>query len=100
MYAGERAERPPGSTPGTVIMNKESESSPTGLEWATIDEICRELSNRYESFVLLYAEDHKTDSDLISPHLRYKNTFAALGLLSLAPDMVMAGLMREDRDNA
>lgn len=69
-------------------MNEPEKAEPTGLEWATVDEISNELSRRFDSFVLTYSSDHETDSAFFKPNVIFKDTLASIGLLRLATVIV------------
>ena len=86
-------------------MNEPEKAEPTGLEWATVDEISNELSRRFESFVLTYSSDHKTDSSFFKPNVIFKDTLASIGLLRLATIIIQSGTINsltapEDDDDA
>jgi hypothetical protein len=71
----------------------ETPREPTGLEWASLDDICEELHRRYPSFLLTALGDHKVDNTLYTRIVRYADSMGALSLGVLAVRMLEAELL-------
>jgi len=70
------------------MTNPEEPREPTGLEWASLDDICEELHRRYRSFVLTAISEHKTDHELYTRVVRYADSITAYGLCALAAESI------------
>jgi hypothetical protein len=66
------------------MTNHEKPREPTGLEWASLDDIAEELQRRFPTFLLSTCDDHKVDNTLYIRTLRYGNSMGALSLAVLA----------------
>ena len=79
-------------------MNKDRMPEPTGLEWATVDELYSELLRRCSAILLVFDQDDKLDDNVSHTNIYFKNRYAAIGMAEFAKDRLLRTLTGEDDD--